>query len=364
MLSIEHVQALQSCLCPPGEGVYTVNTARERKEHLHQALYGTCIDVQQAWQTHIQQLPSNATLMLGVCSDNGGGILRGANWGPLYLRNALLANHPDQLPFDLGDIRIIPHLLHDKYVNAATMAKCRQALYGDSEIMLPVSPLSLTEFVCQTLYQQAEQPYLFGIGGDHSVSYPLVKTYLRHKQQQGIQVALIHFDAHTDLLIERLGIDVCFGSWCSHILQDLPDPALAIQIGIRSSARDRAYWESTMGVTQHWATTIHEQGMAAITAQVLAQLEAADVQEVYVSFDIDALDVRYASATGTPEKDGLTPAQCIELIEAIATQVSITGADIMELAPFTDSTLQGQSSHDTTLAVSAEIAATLLRCMP
>jgi agmatinase len=364
MLSTEHAQVLQSCLCPPGEGVFTVNTARERKEHLHQALYGACDDVLQAWQAHMNQFPENGTVMLGVCSDNGGGILRGANWGPLYLRDALLAHYPDQLPFDLGDVRIIPHLLHDKYVNSKTLAKCRQALYGDANSILPVSPLSLTEFVCQTLYQQASPPCLFGIGGDHSVSYPLVKTYLRHKQQQGIKVALIHFDAHTDLLKERMGIDLCFGSWCTHILSDLPDPALAIQIGIRSSARDQLYWEKTMGVTQHWAASIHEQGMTAIAAQVLAQLEAAEVQEVYVSFDIDALDVQYASATGTPEKDGLTPTQCIELIEAIATQVAITGADIMELAPLTDSTLQGKKSHETTLAVSADIAATLLRCMP
>ena len=32
----------------------------------------------------------------------------------------------------------------------------------------------------------------------------------------------VHFDAHTDLLVERLGIDLCFGSWCTHILEFLP----------------------------------------------------------------------------------------------------------------------------------------------
>ena len=54
-----------------------------------------------------------------------------------------------------------------------------------------------------------------------SVSYPLTKAYLTAKKKQGKRAAIIHFDAHTDLLVERLGIDLCFGSWCTHILDDL-----------------------------------------------------------------------------------------------------------------------------------------------
>ena len=63
-------------------------------------------------------------------------------------------------------------------------------------------------------------------------------------------MAIIHFDAHTDLLTERLGIDLCFGSWCTHILEDLNSPSHLVQLGIRSSGKTKSHWENTFGVKQ------------------------------------------------------------------------------------------------------------------
>lgn len=236
-LPIDFKEKLEACLCPPGNGVFTVNTAKERKQALHKALYQQTDDIDQLWQQSLEQLNSdNKAVILGISSDCGGGILRGANWGPLFLRSTMLNKYSEINAFDLGDVRVIPHLLHDKYLNDATMANCKKALYQDSNSRYPVSPLSITEDVLHDFYRVFPQKGIFAIGGDHSISYPLTKAYLQAKKAQGIRAAIIHFDAHTDLLVERLGIDLCFGSWCTHILEDLHCLAILFKLVFAQAA--------------------------------------------------------------------------------------------------------------------------------
>jgi len=352
---------LTQCLCPPGNGVFTVNTAKERKEQLHQTIFGQASGIDDLWKSSLDKLPdaSNA-IILGIASDCGGGILRGANWGPLFIRNTLLESYPDLNTFDMGDIRVIPHLLSDKYLNEATLTNCRKALYQNAQSEYCVSPLSITEDVLHDFYAAFPDKGIFGIGGDHSVSYPLTKAYLKAKKQQGKRTGIIHFDAHTDLLIERLGIDLCFGSWCTHILDDLPAPEHLIQVGIRSSGKPKSHWEKTFGVKQHWAHEVKELGIEHVIDNILAQLAEQNIDELYVSFDIDAIDDSYASATGTPEPDGLMPNEAMQILRAIAAKYPITGADMMEIAPFTDSSGQGEISRDKTLKVAGEISAFLI----
>lgn len=355
---------LTQCLCPPGNGVFTVNTAKERKEQLHKAIFGQSINIENLWKESLDQLPeSSNAVILGIASDCGGGILRGANWGPLFIRSSLLEQYPEITAFDLGDVRVIPHLLHDKYLNEATLANCRKALYQDENSVLPVSPLTITEDVLHDFYATFPKKGIFGLGGDHSVSYPLTKAYLQAKKAQGIRAAIIHFDAHTDLLVERLGIDLCFGSWCTHILDDLHDKSHLIQIGIRSSGKPKSHWENTFGVKQHWAHEIREQGVDAIIENILTQLKSANIDELYVSFDIDAIDESYASATGTPEPDGIFPDEAMAILTKLAEKYPITGADMMEIAPFTDSTGQGAVGAEKTLKVAAELSAFMIKAI-
>ncbi len=355
----------EQLLCPPGDGVYTVNTAKERKLLLREQLYGKSLDAREAWLASMSQLAQRAdqAVILGVSSDCGGGILRGANWGPLFLRLALLDANTHEYPADLGDVRVIPHLLHDKYLNNDTIANCRRALYGDAAQQQPVSPLSITELVCDLFYQTYPTKGIFGIGGDHSVSYPLTRSYLRARKANGIRTAIIHFDAHTDLLVERLGIDLCFGSWCTHILQDLPAPSHLIQLGIRSSGKPKAHWEQTFGVKQYWADDIHQRGATDVVAEIIEQLKQKQVDELYVSFDIDALDATIASATGTPEPDGMTLEQAQQIIKALAAEFPIAAADMMEIAPFTDSSGLGAISTKTTLDAAAALSSQLLNAI-
>jgi len=363
-LNLAFKSKLENCLCPPGNGVFTVNTAKERKEQLHQTIYGQATEIDNLWKSSLNELSSASNaVILGIASDCGGGILRGANWGPLFLRSTLLENYSELSAFDLGDVRVIPHLLSDKYLNDATLANCRKALYQDENTDYCISPLSITEDILHDFYAQFPEKGIFGIGGDHSVSYPLTKAYLQAKKKQGKRAAIIHFDAHTDLLVERLGIDLCFGSWCTHILDDLHEKHHLIQVGIRSSGKPKSHWESTFGVRQHWANEIIEQGIEQTIENIFAQLDDEKIDELYVSFDIDAIDESFASATGTPEPGGLMPEDAMQILRALAAKYPITGADMMEIAPFTDSCGQGQAGQEKTLSVGAEISAFLLKEM-
>ena len=351
-------------LCPPGNGVFTIHTAKEKRESLHKKVFGTSEGVEKLWTESLNHLPqSNQAVVLGICSDTGGGILRGANWGPLFLRETLLENEEDQekLPyFDLGDVRVIPHLLHDKYLNGPTIENCRKALYETVDTTLPVGPLSISEDVASSFYQVFPNKGLFGIGGDHSTSYPLVKSYLQAKKSQGKKVALIHFDAHTDLLVERLGIDLCFGSWVTHILGDLHKPSDAIQIGIRSSGKPKEHWEKTFGVQQYWADEVIQEGPGPIAKKIISYLKEEKIEELYVSFDIDALDSTYASATGTPEPNGLSPHDPMVILQDLSKEFPISGADMMEIAPFLKTSEDVQQGPETTLMVGASLSSFLI----
>ncbi len=348
---------LTATLAPPGSGVFTVSAGKEKREPLHKKLYGKTEGVLEIWQKSLTQLPQEKILVLGIPSDTGGGILRGANWGPLYLREQLLSiqNLPHYL--DIGDVRVVPFLLHDKYLNEETIRKVKKSIYQDEKAPYPVSPLSITEDVCKDIYRDFKDIRIFGIGGDHSCSYPLVKTYLMAKANQKKRPALIHFDAHTDLLKERQGFDICFGTWTANVLELLPSPDLCFQIGIRASAHPQEHWEKTFGIKQFWAEEVLADGPDKISRKIIEKLKKAKVDELYISFDLDCLDESFASATGTPAKGGLSPFEAVAIIKNLAKEIPVTGADFMELAPH----LNGNNLQ--TLLSSGAVASTLIGCL-
>lgn len=328
---------LSPLLVPPGNGVYAVSTGVTWTHRLHDHLFGThdAAQVKQAWHAQLTAGPdAGQVLLLGMPFDNGAGIIRGANWGPLALREAFYQQTDTPAVFDLGDIKVIPHLLMDELLNEATIKQCREALYGDASTTLPVSPLSQLDQLSAYLVTSHPEHKLITLGGDHSISYALVKNYLQAKTAAGRRAAVIHFDAHTDLLDQRMGLPITFGSWATHILPYLSDPSCLIQIGIRATGHDQTHWETRKGVKQFWADQVRMHGPHVIAEKILQHLLAHHIQEVYVSFDIDSLDQHYAAACGTPEGEGLTLEAACDVLDALKQQVPITGADIVEVAPF------------------------------
>lgn len=349
---------LKLLLTLPGNGVHTVHTARERKERLREKIYGTK-DPERArkiWEKQIDELKTDKPLMIGIPSDNGGGIQRGANWGPLAIRGEILREY-DRFT-DIGDVRVIPHLLHDKYLNEKTIRDCRKALYGKS-VKLPVSPLSIAEEAVREVYKKNPGAKIFGLGGDHSTSYPLVKEWILSRKDKK-KAGVLHFDAHTDLLEHRLGIDLCFGTWTYQILGFLTNRDHLLQIGIRSSGKTKAYWKKNVGIEQIWADEVTKNGAEKTLQKIKKHFKKLGVEELYISFDIDALDEKYAAATGTPETGGLLPPDCAAIIRLLARDFRITGADLMEVAPFVLPEGVEERDQKSSLTVAGDMARLLL----
>lgn len=348
-------------LCPPGSGVYTVSAGALRRRAIEEQLYGTYGEQAiHTWQEQLKDIANNPQpfLLLGVPSDTGGSIQRGANWGPLFVRQYFYQHNKQAPIFDLGDIRTIPQLLLDEYCSDTILNQTREYLYGDQHSDYPVSPLSLAKQVTNILHQQFPEKTIISLGGDHSVSYPLVEQFLLAKKQQNKRCAIIHFDAHTDLLDSRMGIPICFGSWVFPILPLLKQPQDLIQIGLRSSAHDKSYWQDLYGVQQYWLADIKKQGMQSIIDSIIAYLSENQIDQLYITFDIDALDSEIASATGTPEKDGLSLEDALNCIEQLVEAVPLAGADLVEVAPYVG---RSDKEPQSTLDCASQIIAAMMQ---
>lgn len=352
---MESLEILRNLLCPAGDGVFTVETAKEKKASFQTKIYGEG-DPKPVWEKNIEKFVSDKKpLLLGVPSDNGGGILRGANWGPLFLRERLATYN------DIGDIRVVPHLLHDSYLNEETIERVGKALFG-TKTDLPVSPLSIAYRSAKEILTLNPKARIFGLGGDHSVSEPLVKAYLETIPNLGI----LHFDAHTDLLDERLGIDHCFATWAHQILPDLNSSENLIQVGIRRSGKERSHWEKKYKITQYWADEVLKESASEISKKIIEKYKKLKVEKIYISFDIDAIDSEFASATGTPEENGLRPHDAAIIIEEVSKHFDIVAGDMVEVAPFVNH--RGSQTHyspepESTIDIASQLSLKILEAM-
>lgn len=333
---------LATLLRPAGGGLYLVSTGRAEQERLQQRLYGVASekDVQRAFEDRLERLPSARGVLLGIPSDVGAGFQRGANLGPQAIRSRLLDDGIDlgaKGVVDLGDVFVVPQLLHDSMCSPAQLEASRRALYPgvpDAErAALPVSPLSIAERAWRLVLEVNPKAKLFALGGDHSCAWPVVRPLDEAARRSGeVPWGIVQADAHTDLLAERLGVTYCFGTWSYHANDVLGRQGRLTQVGIRATRKTREHWESTLGVRQFWADAVRADPAGSLDA-VLAHVKATGVKSVYFSNDIDGTDAAWADATGTPEPAGLDPEWLVELIRRLGREVGLWGGDVMEVAP-------------------------------
>lgn len=327
-------------LAPAGGGVHVISTGVQETRALQRAIYGADCDddVGPRWRDALRQISGARVAILGVPSDTGAGFTRGANKAPAALRHLLLET-PEHPMFadgvvDVGDVRVVPHFLSDEMLSDAQIQAARTALYGDADNSLPVSPLDICARALEHIRALEPNIVPIVIGGDHSIGWPAFATALAHAEQHaGHRVGLLHFDAHTDLLEHRLGVRYCFATWAYHANELLGRDGRLVQVGIRQSGRDRAHWESTLGVRQYWPEEVEARDVTAIAEEIVERFRSLDVTAVYVSNDIDGTDIEYAAATGTPEPDGLMPAFVTELTRRITRAYPLIGGDLVEVAP-------------------------------
>jgi agmatinase len=336
------LEELALLLRPAAGGVYLVSTGRAEQEALQKRLYGArdAAEVDLRFREALARIANAKAIVLGIPSDVGAGFRRGANLGPQAIRTALLEDLPSfperaaELGIvDIGDVFVVPQLLHDDMLSEAQKTATRDALYPSVSpsvrATLPVSPLSIAERALDLVFALNPNVAPVILGGDHSTAWPAVSALSRARKDRW---GVVQPDAHTDLLEHRLGIKICFATWSWHINERFGRDGRLVQVGTRASRHDRGHWESSLGVRQFWAEECNRDPQGVLAA-LIAHLRARGVTGVYFSNDIDGTDERWADATGTPEPDGLEPDFVVELIRQLGQHIGVIGGDVMEVAP-------------------------------
>ncbi|MGI9406265.1 MAG: agmatinase [Hyphomicrobiaceae bacterium] len=162
-------------------------------------------------------------------------------------------------------------------------------------------------------------PSMLTLGGDHFITYPLIKA---HAKQHG-PLALVQFDAHSDTWPED-SKRIDHGTMFYHGVQEgIIDPAHSVQIGIRTGNPD------TQGITIIDADWVHENGPQRTIDRALEVIGNA---KTYLTFDIDCLDPAFAPGTGTPVCGGLATWQARKVLQGLAS-VNFVAMDVVEVSP-------------------------------
>lgn len=167
------------------------------------------------------------------------------------------------------------------------------------------------------------------LGGDHSIAEPDIRSCAAKHGPVG----LIHFDTHTDTGREVFGVEVSHGTPMYRLVEEgAIDAKRYVQIGLRGywPGDEEFSWQADHGIT---AIPMHEVHSGGIEAAVSRTLEIVGDGPVFVSVDIDVLDPAFAPGTGTPEPGGMTSNDLLQACRAVASQVELVGADLVEIIP-------------------------------
>jgi len=166
------------------------------------------------------------------------------------------------------------------------------------------------------------------VGGDHSISLPVLRALARAHGPLG----LVQFDAHIDTWDEDFGSKLFHGSpFYYAVTEGLVDPRRFVQVGLRGpmyGPGDFAFHRER-GITALDIDEVFRLGLEDVQARVR---EVVGAGPVYVTFDIDAVDPAYAPGTGTPEVGGLSSRDAQVLVRGLA-GLRVVGGDVVEVSP-------------------------------
>ncbi len=182
-------------------------------------------------------------------------------------------------------------------------------------------PLGNTYKTLEVIEQNVEDIYkdgkrVFGIGGEHLVTLPEIKAVSKFYKN----LAIIHFDAHTDLREEYLGEEMSHSAVIKHASKIVGAENIK-QVGIRSGMKEEFEF-----MKQH--NTF---------ASKYSDLDVLKDKKVFVTVDLDVLDTSIMPGTGTPEAGGFQFNELMGWFEYLK-NFDIVGADVVELAPDYDPT--------------------------
>ncbi|HST95478.1 MAG TPA: agmatinase [Microvirga sp.] len=219
-----------------------------------------------------------------------------------------------------------------RFVNYGTLVApydlCACADVGD----VPVNPVDVHDTLRRI---EAEISYLhqggvtpLSIGGDHIVSYPILRA-LGAQQPLG----LIHVDAHSDTGDTYFGGQkLTHGTPFRRAIEDgVLDPRRMVQIGIRGTmySVDEREWALDQGIRIIDMEEVAEKGIPFAIAEARRIVGTAPA---YFTFDIDSIDPAFAPGTGTPEIGGFTSREALQLVRGFR-HLNLVGADMVEVSP-------------------------------
>ena len=241
--------------------------------------------------------------MLGVPFDANSSFKRGPARAPAAIRRSMGSDAGN--PYSESGVRVWP--------SAAVID------HGDLKVPARAGSRAPIEGIAKRVSKLLEAtPRLLVLGGDHAVSYPVVRAFA---ERYG-KLDLLHFDAHPDLYPEFEGNRYSHASPMARILEDGCVGRL-VQVGIRSVSPAQAVIAKQYGVETH-------------AAAALGQMPRLRFRRpLYVSIDIDGLDPAFAPGVSHPEPGGLSVRQLLDIVAATRA-VAVVGADVVELNPRCD----------------------------
>lgn len=196
----------------------------------------------------------------------------------------------------------------------------------------PVNPIDINDGIkrIENYYHQVVEQGILPLtaGGDHTISLPILRAV-----GAKAPVAMIHFDAHSDLNDAYFG-----GNKITHgtpfrraIEEGVLDPKKTIQIGLRGSVVD--FTDREFGEAEGVRMMDIEEAAALGPDKVMEEARAlVGDAPVYISFDIDCLDPAFAPGTGTPEIGGFSTREAQFMLRGLR-GLNIVGADVVEVSP-------------------------------
>ena len=186
---------------------------------------------------------------------------------------------------------------------------------GDIEPVAGSDMLTLIENSIYTLIGDGLAP--ISLGGDHSITHPIVRAFARKYKD----LSILHFDAHPDIYDSYQGNRNSHASPFARIMEQKLVKRL-VQVGVRTVTADQREQVRKFGVESI--------EMRNVTPDLQLEFDSP----VYISFDVDALDPAFAPGVSHREPGGLSTRQAIDLIQRLKGKV--VGADIVEFNPRMD----------------------------
>jgi guanidinopropionase len=194
------------------------------------------------------------------------------------------------------------------------------------------------------------------IGGDHAIPLAILRAIAgpEARTTAGRPAALVHFDAHYDTYDDFpswYGVTDSAGHWASRSVHEHHVEATrSVQIGIRGHGYgpDDGHTSRELGYRIVDKDEFDELGVPAVIE--LTRERVGDLP-VYVSFDLDVLDMSIAPAVSNPEpgEEGLTMKQAIRVIQGLR-GLDVIGADVVEIMPSKDGPAQVTGWNATRIA--------------